>query len=66
MTAKKTRQITERTGAFWTDQLNNSDQLTAYHTMADAELFNIKSKDADMNANACCAPTTSKSKSSCC
>lgn len=29
------RQITERTGAFWTDQLNNADQLTAYHAMAD-------------------------------
>ena len=29
------RQITERTGAFWTDQLNNADQLPAYHTMAD-------------------------------
>ena len=29
------RQISERTGAFWTDQLNNADQLTAYHTMAD-------------------------------
>lgn len=29
------RQITERTGAFWTDQLNNTDQLTAYHAMAD-------------------------------
>jgi cysteine synthase A len=28
------RQITERTGAFWTDQLNNTDQLAAYHTMA--------------------------------
>ena len=28
------RQITERTGAFWTDQLNNTDQLTAYHAMA--------------------------------
>jgi len=28
------RQITERTGAFWTDQLNNADQLTAYHAMA--------------------------------
>jgi cysteine synthase len=27
-------QITERTGAFWTDQLNNTDQLTAYHAMA--------------------------------
>ena len=29
------RQITERTGAFWTDQLYNTDQLTAYHAMAD-------------------------------
>jgi cysteine synthase len=28
------RQITERTGAFWTDQLNNTDQLTAYSAMA--------------------------------
>lgn len=29
------RGITERTGAFWTDQLNNEDQLSAYHAMAD-------------------------------
>lgn len=29
------RQITERTQAFWTDQLNNTDQLSAYHAMAD-------------------------------
>ncbi len=29
------RKITEQTGAFWTDQLKNSDQLTAYHGMAD-------------------------------
>jgi cysteine synthase A len=28
------RAITERTGAFWTDQLNNTDQLSAYHAMA--------------------------------
>lgn len=27
------RRITERTGAFWTDQLNNTDQLAAYHAM---------------------------------
>ena len=27
------RDITERTGAFWTDQLNNADQLSAYHRM---------------------------------
>lgn len=29
------RQIAETTGAFWTDQLNNTDQLAAYHTMAE-------------------------------
>jgi cysteine synthase A len=29
------RQITERTQAFWTDQLKNADQLIAYHAMAD-------------------------------
>ncbi len=29
------RRISEQTGAFWTDQLNNEDQLTAYHAMAD-------------------------------
>ena len=29
------RQIAGQTGAFWTDQLNNTDQLTAYHAMAD-------------------------------
>lgn len=29
------RDIAERTGAFWTDQLNNSDQLAAYHAMAE-------------------------------
>jgi cysteine synthase A len=29
------RQITERTGAFWTDQLRNSDQLPAYHAMGE-------------------------------
>jgi cysteine synthase len=28
------RAIAETTGAFWTDQLNNKDQLTAYHAMA--------------------------------
>lgn len=32
---EQARQIAERTGAFWTDQLNNSDQLAAYHAMAD-------------------------------
>lgn len=29
------RTITEKTGGFWTDQLNNTDQLTAYHKMAE-------------------------------
>lgn len=29
------RQITARTGAFWTDQLKNTDQLVAYHAMAE-------------------------------
>lgn len=29
------RRITEETGAYWTDQLNNEDQLAAYHAMAD-------------------------------
>jgi cysteine synthase A len=28
------RRIAERTGAFWTDQLNNTDQLSAYRAMA--------------------------------
>ncbi len=29
------RVIAARPGTFWTDQLNNTDQLVAYHTMAD-------------------------------
>ena len=29
------RVLTERTGGFWTDQLKNTDQLAAYHTLAD-------------------------------
>jgi cysteine synthase A len=32
------RLITEGTGGFWTDQLNNTDQLAAYHLMA-AEIW---------------------------
>jgi cysteine synthase A len=42
MTAKLTRDmieaarlIAERTGGFWTDQLNNADQLAAYHRLAE-------------------------------
>jgi len=42
MTEKLTRDMIEaagvvaqRTGAFWTDQMKNIDQLTAYHNMAD-------------------------------
>lgn len=38
----------------------------AYHTMADAELFNNTSKETEVSNNACCPPTTSKTKSSCC
>jgi cysteine synthase A len=33
------RVITEQTGGFWTDQLKNTDQLAAYHAMAD-EIWN--------------------------
>lgn len=33
------REITDATGAFWTDQLNNADQLAAYHAMAE-EIWN--------------------------
>jgi cysteine synthase A len=29
------REIAEETGAFWTDQLRNADQLAAYHRMGD-------------------------------
>jgi cysteine synthase len=29
------RHIAGQTGAFWTDQLNNTDQLSAYHRLAD-------------------------------
>ena len=29
------REIVERTGAFWADQLNNADQISAYHKMGD-------------------------------
>jgi len=29
------RQIQERTGGFWTDQLNNTDQLAAYHRLGE-------------------------------
>ncbi|MGA3130986.1 MAG: cysteine synthase family protein [Terracidiphilus sp.] len=29
------RVVTERTGAYWTDQMKNTDQLSAYHRMAD-------------------------------
>src|SRR5712691_8381668 len=42
MTEKLTRDmieaariITEKTGGFWTDQLNNKDQIVAYHKMAE-------------------------------
>jgi catechol-2,3-dioxygenase len=37
----------------------------AYHTMADAELFNGKAEEPQ-SANACCAPKATAKKSSCC
>lgn len=36
--------ISEQTGAFWTDQLNNEDQLTAYHAMADEILSQTRGR----------------------
>ena len=32
---EEARRITDRTGGFWTDQLENADQLTAYHRMGE-------------------------------
>jgi cysteine synthase A len=32
---EKAREITLETGGFWTDQLNNRDQLTAYHRVGE-------------------------------
>jgi len=53
MTGKLTRDmveaarvITERTGGFWTDQLKNTDQLAAYHTLAD-EIWTQTEKKID-------------------
>ena len=38
----------------------------AYQTMEDVELFSEKSKDKELTTNACCTPSSNKSKSSCC
>ncbi|HSP45729.1 MAG TPA: cysteine synthase family protein [Chthoniobacterales bacterium] len=53
MTEKLTRDmvgaagvITEKTGGFWTDQLKNTDQLVAYHAMAD-EIWNQTGGEID-------------------
>ncbi len=32
---ERARRITDETSAFWTDQLNNADQLIAYHALGD-------------------------------
>jgi len=40
------RVITEQTGGFWTDQLKNTDQLSAYHTLAD-EIWTQTDKKID-------------------
>lgn len=37
----------------------------AYQTMADAEVFNERSKPSEVKANACCAPKVSSTKSCC-
>jgi len=53
MTAKLTRDmitaadaIQKKTGAFWTDQLKNTDQLAAYHRMAE-EIWDQTDKKID-------------------
>ena len=53
MTGKLTRDmveaarvITEQTGGFWTDQLKNTDQFAAYHTLAD-EIWTQTDKKID-------------------
>jgi cysteine synthase A len=38
------RVIADETGAFWTDQMNNTDQLSAYHGMAEEIWFQTKGK----------------------
>lgn len=38
------RQIAEQTGAYWTDQLNNEDQLSAYHALADEILVQTEGR----------------------
>jgi cysteine synthase A len=40
------RVIAEATGAYWTDQLKNTDQLAAYHTMAE-EIWTQTAGDID-------------------
>lgn len=40
------RIIAEKTGGFWTDQLKNTDQLAAYHRMAD-EIWNQTGGEID-------------------
>ena len=44
------RQITEQTGAFWTDQLNNTDQLTAIMRMARRDLGADRRPDRRLRA----------------
>jgi cysteine synthase len=53
MTGKLTRDmvaaarvVTEETGAYWTDQLQNTDQLSAYHAMAE-EIWRQTSGEID-------------------
>jgi cysteine synthase A len=41
------RVVAENTGAFWTDQMKNHDQLSAYHKMAD-EIVNQTGEKIDV------------------
>jgi cysteine synthase len=43
---EEARVVTEKTGAFWTDQMKNTDQLEAYHQMAE-EIWSQTSGQVD-------------------
>ncbi len=53
------RKITERTGGFWTDQLNNADQIAAYHQMGD-EIW--EQTDGNLDAFVQCTGTAASAR----
>lgn len=59
------RGLKDRTGAFWTDQLNNADQLAAYHSMGD-EIWHQTGGDIDAFVQSVgtsdCYPSTHRSR----